>query len=199
MDKLMEQLVKQHFPVMAGDHRAQAPLDYEEHNAVRYTAGYVIRSLTRKVNCSSHLLKKELTLCLEELGDESSGSGHPSEDWLNAIDRGGLRHVNDATYLVFTAMEEALRRHINATDASLVNIKHAVPIVRSDKDVLFHWAMVSVNWNEKEASVLFSIIVEHWITLRGFSFASALMEKYKQSCRKRIQKSKGVRKRLQTE
>ncbi len=39
-------------------------------------------------------------------------------------------------------------------------------------------------------------IVEHWVTIRGFSFTSAFMEKYKQTHMKTLQKSKALRKTL---
>ena len=42
-------------------------LDYKEHNALRYTAGYVIHSLIKKIKKSSHADKDELVMCLEEL------------------------------------------------------------------------------------------------------------------------------------
>lgn len=41
------------------------------------------------------------------------------------------------------------------------------------------------------------MIAEHWLTLRGFSLASAFIEKYKQQAKKNVQKSKGIRNQLQ--
>ena len=46
-----------------------------------------------------------------------------------------------------------------------LNIKNASTVIMDNDDVLFHWAMISVNWNEEEASALLSMMVEHWITL----------------------------------
>ena len=40
------------------------------------------------------------------------------------------------------------------------------------------------------------MITEQWITIRGFSYASAWMESHKQMMKKGTQKSKGVRKKL---
>ena len=49
-DTLMEELIKHHFPVAAAkNEQHDAPLDYEEVNTLRYTAGYVTRALTKKV------------------------------------------------------------------------------------------------------------------------------------------------------
>ena len=68
--------------------------------------------------------------------------------------------------------------------------------ILSDEDVLFHWSMLAVNWDEEEAHALLSMIADQWITVRGFSFTSAWMEKFKQASKKSIQKSKGVHKHL---
>ena len=40
------------------------------------------------------------------------------------------------------------------------------------------------------------MIIEHWVTVRGFSFTSAFLEKYKQASKESVQKSKGIRKNL---
>ena len=65
----MEHLTKERFPVVSENVESLATLGYGEHNAIRYTAGYVLRALQNKINCSSHPLKAELTLSLEELKD----------------------------------------------------------------------------------------------------------------------------------
>ena len=70
-DKIMEILIKEHFPVEStstlGSGKEAISLDYEESNALHYTAGYVIRSLTKKLMRSKHHLKDELILCLREM------------------------------------------------------------------------------------------------------------------------------------
>ena len=92
-DVIMEHLIKEHFPVTEHAAESSATLDYEEHNAIRYTAGYVLRALQNKIDRSSHPLKVELALSLEELKEEGNDLTHSSEEWLQAIDRGGLVHV----------------------------------------------------------------------------------------------------------
>ena len=199
-DVIMEHLIKKHFPVRSDHVECSTTLDYEEHNAIRYTAGYVLRAIQRKINRSSHPLKEELALCLEELREQSNEFSHVSEEWLQAIDRGGLVHVNDMTYMLFTALEQALRPYLGSMQTSSeLNIKEVSKLIQSDGNVLFYWSILSVNWEDEAADALLVMLVEQWITLRGFSSASALMEKYKQSCKKNLEKSKGVRKRLQTE
>ena len=43
-----------------------AKIDYEESNALRYCAGYILRSV-KKIDASAHPMKKELLLCVEDL------------------------------------------------------------------------------------------------------------------------------------
>ena len=57
-------------------------------------------------------------------------------------------------------------------------------------DVLFHWSILAMNWDNEEADALLPLIAEQWVTVRGFSFASAWMEKFKQTNKKSIQKNK---------
>ena len=134
------------------EHAAEssATLDYEEHNAIRYTAGYVLRALQNKIDRSSHPLKVEVALSLEELKEEGNDLTHSSEEWLQAIDRGGLVHVNDMTYMLFTALEQALRPCLGSMENnSKLNIKEVSKVIQTDENVLFYLAILSVNWEER--------------------------------------------------
>ena len=84
---------------MVSESRATASTQTLEENALRYAAGYIPRALRQKLVRSSHDLKEELILCLEDLlVDEEDLSSDLSEDWTKLIDRGGLKHVSDDTY-----------------------------------------------------------------------------------------------------
>ena len=65
----MESLIQKHFPIesISSEDKCSTLIDYEEANALRYSAGYVIRSLTKKLLKSTHNLKEELVLCLQEV------------------------------------------------------------------------------------------------------------------------------------
>ena len=43
-----------------------------------------------------------------------------------------------------------------------------------------------------------STIIEHYIVVRGFAFAAGSVELYKRNSKKNLQKSKGLRKKLQS-
>jgi len=90
-DAIMEMLIKQRFPLKT--------VQEEKKNAVRYTAGYVINALLTKIPRSAHPLKNELALCLMEIVEDApTADMDESEEWTMAIDRGGLKHIDDNTY-----------------------------------------------------------------------------------------------------
>ena len=89
-DSLMEQLIKLNYPVMEVQVATDddISLDKEERNTVRYTAGYMVRSLLKKVKRSKLKQKDELRKCLEEMVEsEEESNTHDSTKWTKAIDR----------------------------------------------------------------------------------------------------------------
>ena len=61
-------------------------------------------------------------------------------------------------------------------------------------DILFYWSMLTASWEESVADKILTMIVDLWITIRGFSLASAWVEEFKAHNKKTLQKSKGLRK-----
>ena len=64
---------------------------------------------------------------------------------MDAVDRGGLKHVNSTmAYMLFVSMEKVFRTHVDsATDLTLGNeVKEKV---LADEDTQFYWAIVSSN------------------------------------------------------
>ena len=182
-------------------------LDFEECSALRYSAGYIICSLIKKITRSRHQLKQELVLCLREMiqgiyylymynynyveflyVDEE----HESIKWTQLLDRGGLIHISDVCYY---NMELGFRQ--NFTITSTETLKTTIPDkVLQNEDLQFYWSLVSVNWSDEVSTALLHMIVNQWITVRGFSSASAFIEMYKKTNKKTFQKSKGLRKSL---
>ena len=79
---------------------------------MRYAAGYVPRSLNKKLAKSAHPHKKDLLLCLPNSLAQEEDLDDDSSDWISAIDRGGLTKVNNDTYQLFVAMEMELRKQL---------------------------------------------------------------------------------------
>ena len=104
-------------------------LDYEESNAPRYCAGYILRSVRKKIDKSAHdhPMKKALQLCVQDLyesiiitiilmqalfifvdeavtetgSEDQSTSQHEASQWLETVNRGGLVIVSDIVYDLF--------------------------------------------------------------------------------------------------
>ena len=118
-----------------------------------------------------------------------------SKGWLEAVDRGGLKHVTNMTYMLFVSGEMELRKYISRNESPIsLNLMKAKEELLASDNVQFYWSMVSSNWKDNTASVLLNILIDHYIQIRGHSTASAWLEQYKRE--KSVQKSKGVRKTL---
>ena len=186
----MEELVRLKYPIFgASNTDEEATLDYEERSALRYTAGYTIHSLLKKIGKSRSKQSNELKKCLREMAEDTDESVLDSAEWTRALDRGGLIHVNDIIFSVFTEMELAFRRNLAVYKENFCQV---IDLMLNDENVLFVWALASASWQEEDSNVLLQMIVEHWVTLRGFSNAKSLLEKYKQKSRQGVQKSKGL-------
>ena len=134
-------------------------------------------SVYRKLTDSKHHLKDELCLCLAELNDvDPEDMQDESKDWMEKIDRGGLKHVPDMMYMLFVSIEEELRVYLSCAQSqspSAVNLIEAKSKLIQNEDVNFYWSMVSSNWQEDVAVALLEMLVDHWIKVRGHSTASA--------------------------
>ena len=170
-------------------------LSYEELNGLRYAAGYVPRAIRKKVTKSGHPLKKDLLVCLSQLEETDNITRDDSHDWINAIDRGGLIHINNDTYELFLAMEKELRVHLKSTSPPTLT-EQVKQSIGQAANVQYFWYLIASDWEESSAKVLLEMIIEEWVTIRGFSYASAWVEKFKAENKKTTQKSKGVRKQL---
>ena len=198
-DGIFKSLIKTTFPII----RREAPAERtptitrQEMNALRYAAGYVPRALCKKLKKSANPLKDQLLLCLLDLLDEGDESHAHCQEWVDAVDRGGLTRVNEMTFQAFLAMELELRSHLQTQRTP--NFKEEVgKSILANEDVAFHWSIVSSDWEEAESQALLELVVNLFVTIRGFSYASAWMEKFKAASAKTLQKSKGLRKSLAT-
>ena len=115
-DRVFQEMITAAFPlkdVTINERSNPEPenLTYEDANVVRYIAGYVCRKVWRNIDASSCSNKAQLLSCVEGLlGDDKDT---PSADWVGVVDRGGLLHIKEGTYMLFYAMEEEVREHFH--------------------------------------------------------------------------------------
>ena len=179
------------------DEHPNRPLSFVELNALRYVAGYICRKVKKQLDTLSLPFKDDMVHCIMHLaGDEVDCE--ETESWVNAIDRGGLWHVSDSTHSLFVILEQQTRRffstkshHVREQQKDLI-----VSALMSDNDVLFQWCLLTTMINDDIARSLLEKIVQVYVTVRGFAFATSWLEMYKQSTKKNIQKKKALRKEL---
>lgn len=110
----------------------------------------------------------------------------------------GLISIDDSMYQLLVSIEVEFRKHFTlgntTTNESLKDL--AFHGIIESENVQFIWTVISANWELEEATELLKLIATHYITIRGFSFAIAFVETFKQSNRKSTQKAKGLRKTL---
>lgn len=117
--RIFKELVKGKHEIAQSDQEQASPITKEEENALRYVAGYVCRKVQDKIKSSSlaSLPDREvMVLFISDLSGDEWDETQGTEEWTNAIDRGGLWHINDNTYTIFYLMEE-VRKHLIAISA----------------------------------------------------------------------------------
>ena len=203
-DKLFEKRIEFHFPISSSSESVEvdmSTLTFEEENALRYAAGYVLRTVRKKISKSSSPQREELIESVDMLFrcDDEVEEQDASSSWMAIVDRGGLVHISNDLYRVFVAMELNIRGYLRIENASKMVSNMEGKIVSSllaNEDVLFYWCIVCCEIPEDIANVVLKYIAELWTTIRGFSFAKSFMELYKQKTKKPLQRSKALRKNL---
>ena len=72
-------------------------------------------------------------------------------------------------------------------------------MVQQDEDVLFWWSVLCAvaEVDSDTESALLPILVNHYVTIRGFAFAARWVEVFKQTTKKSLQRVKSLRNKLQ--
>ena len=169
-----------------------------EENIIRYIAGYVCHKMQSKLECNRNL---DLLLIIAEMSGCELDESLSSEYWTNILDRGGLFHINDNTYLLFCALEKELQQYLKVDRAIMGqnDTNEIVDTLISNNDVQFLWNSITgvhPHINITSSNQLLRDMVQLFVTIRGFAFAKSLLEAYKQVSSKSLQKSKGLRKAL---
>ena len=110
-------MTKERFPISAPRTVENLEsLSYIEKIALRYAAGYIPRSLYKKITKSKHPNEEELLLCLDDMvqSETTCTETDESEDWVRGLNRGGLIYVTSEMYMVICAMEIELRPHLQS-------------------------------------------------------------------------------------
>ena len=98
--------------------------------------------------------------------------------------KGEIKLVNNKIYHFFHAVEMRVRRHFSKASAPTLSAGSKAELVESiatDDDVNFFWSILS-----EEEQILLRMLIDLWVTIRGFSFSKSMMEMYKQAQKKTV-------------
>ena len=114
-------------------------------------------------------------------------------EWIANIDRGGLFYISDTTFCFFKSVgvktQEFPPQHLRSQSTD--TRKELLMKVIKDDDVQFWWSMVAYDIDDvTENTDLLHIIVDLWITIRGFAITSTWIEQYKLAQKTSVKKSK---------
>ena len=166
----------------------------DEENAVQYASGYILMKLMKKLEKRKGMKAVRFRECLADLsvsGNDSSFYLYTLE-WFNAINRGKLYHVHDNAFLFFRAVEvktqQLLPGHLQQPSSKKEDLLQKIT---SDRLVLSSWDVIATGI--EDAAELLAMVVDLWVTIRGFSLTSKWLEEYKLAKHKTLQKSKPLR------
>ena len=182
-------------------------LTYVEENAVRYTAGYIIRKLQNKFSRQKTQEEIECSRALKEMAGKLTAhpvtSKHQSREWTVLVDRGGLYHVNDMVYYLFVALELITDRELTDIFQSRGRgiekvTKDKLSWLCNNEEVQFIWSMISPSTIEEESvrQDLLREVAFMWVTTRGHSKAKQIKEERKKSKAEGTKGRKSLRKEL---
>ncbi len=86
---------------------------------------------------------------------EFYGKEEDSEEWKNQIDRGGLWHINNNVYLVFTIIEQIIRNYLHVESiGELGGNTRSMDSILTNDDLLTIWGMLTAHYGEVPTAVL---------------------------------------------
>ena len=114
---------------------------------------------------------------------------------VEKVNRGGLFLISDSIYELFQSMETVLRWYLPQLSSTKhgINVEEVIDFILKDNEVQLNWITLAADLSEEDSFKLSRSIVRLWVTIRGFSYASTLVEQYKKTQRCSQKKKKSLR------
>ena len=171
------------------------PLTADEHQVLRYVAGYVLVSIRKEYSKNSALV--EWINQQTDVDDSPRGSFIEfTKIWIEKVNRGGLFLVSDCVYELFHAMEQVLRQFLSRIpEKSHLDKEKAISAMTEDNEIQFYFSVLSCDIDTETSQRVLEDMIRLWITTRGNSYASAIVEQYK-AIKGALKRKKALRKDL---
>jgi len=134
-----------------------------------------------------------MMLCLSDLNGGDKNDAENTDEWVRAVNRGGLWKVTDKAYQLFLIMENELRNKFRLHSVSDESRREMVESLLTNDDLLFQWCFCATDLQQDTTNTLLKQIVELFLTVHGHGFASSLLEVYKNITKKHLSKKKALR------
>ena len=112
------------------------------------------------------------------------------------IDRGGLWTIKDQAYDIFLIMEEEIRRRYTLGSNKQWSTSLCSEAILRNDDLRFEWSIVAAEVEHDPSELLLQKVVDLYVTIRGFAFATSCLEMYKQTQHKTMKKTRSLRSEL---
>ena len=189
-------------------------MSVDEENALRCVGGYMIRSLTKKIQkLKTDHVDEMLVSLYSFLEDNEQFSEDSNEDidddskedpnWVKLLDRGGLFHCRAEFIHFLTCCEAILKNEMFQGNelAMKAGFKDKLILKLSSNDEIQYWwsaLCAACNISPTCSEEVMNQILNKYVCIRGFAFTARWMEIYKQSKKRNLQRSKSLRNKLQT-
>lgn len=208
-DSLLEQVI--HSVCNTSQVKSSKPpieMTIDEENILRYACGYVGMKLHNRFIRQHGVKAAVFVECIDQMYADGPSSSllEYTREWVDRVNRGGLFDVSDAAYLLFYAIEEAMREKLTShltrsvlltPDQSEEGKRIIIDEVVRDCDVQYRWSIISVDIiDDNDSLELLTHIVTLWLTIRGFSMSKLWMEDYKTKSATTTKNKKSLRKEL---
>ena len=87
-------------------------------------------------------------------------------------------HIQETTFALFSSMEDEIRDGLEqlVTEPNTIKKAELIKKIKRNDDVQFYWCIISADFEIDDTethAILLEMIIELYVTIRGFSFASA--------------------------
>ena len=170
-----------------------------EENALRYTAGYIVRKMPSKITKRDGVENMNEALKKMTEGSDKDTALSYTREWVTTQSRGGLTLVNDGTFLFFVQLEKIVRTYLPTTSDAIINIdirKNIMAAAMVDPKLLRLWDQITgrgLILSAVETTSLLQLTVAFYVQVRGFSYARNILERYKIKSKKSQKGQKGLR------
>ena len=164
-------------------------------------AGYLIRSLDKKIEKGRYIHKEEMLQTLHDFVEDKEAHSHDEEEfstsaWFNSINRGGLTRCSNNFYYFIYAVEESLKTVLQLVIKE-IQIPKLIEQLRLDANIHQTWTTLcssaDVITDQYLYDELLTEILNFYIQIRGYAFTTKWMEDFKQ----KFTKIKSLRTKIQ--